>query len=147
MCAKRTGGSSGPSGMDSDGWKRILCSKQFKAKPMELCDSLADLARKLCTHHINPVYLKAFTACRLVPLNKKPGVRPVGIGEVLRRIVGKALTKVANGDLAVATAPTQVCSGLSGGVEAAIHAVRRIFEDEDTEAIILVDAHIRMPST
>ena len=102
MCAKRTGGSSGPSGMDSDGWKRILCSKQFKAKPMELCDSLADLARKLCTHHINPVYLKAFTACRLVPLNKKPGVRPVGIGEVLRYIVGKALTKVANGDLAVA---------------------------------------------
>ncbi len=39
-----------------------------------------------------------------------------------------------------ATAPLQVCSGLPGGVEAAVHALRRVYEDEDTEAIILVDA-------
>ena len=29
---KRTQGSSGPSGLDADEWKRILCSKQFKLK-------------------------------------------------------------------------------------------------------------------
>ena len=27
-CAKRTGGAAGPSGLDSDGWKRMLCLKQ-----------------------------------------------------------------------------------------------------------------------
>ena len=38
------------------------------------------------------------------------------------------------------TAPIQVCAGLSGGVEAAVHAAREIFEDSTTEALILVDA-------
>ena len=36
--------------------------------------------------------------------------------------------------------PPQVCGGLAGGVEAAIHAVRRLYDDEDTEAILMVDA-------
>ena len=140
-CAKRTQGSSGPSGLDADGWKRLLCSKQFKSKTEELCGSIADLARKLCSTHINPEYTRAFSACRLVPISKPPdGVRPVGVGEVLRRIIGKALMQVMNPELVNATAPIQVCSGLPGGVEAAVHALRRLYEDDDTEAVILVDA-------
>jgi len=43
-------------------------------------------------------------------------------------------------DLVGATAPIQVCAGLQGGVEAAVHAARECFEDPETEAIILVDA-------
>ncbi len=141
QCAKRTEGSAGPSGLDSDGWKRILCSKQFGSKPEELCDSIAELARKLCSTSINPKLIKSFTACRLVPLSKPVNsVRPVGIGEVLRRIIGKAIMQVLNPELVNATAPLQVCSGLPGGVEAAVHALRRVYEDDDTEAIIMVDA-------
>ena len=33
--------------------------------------------------------IKSFTACRLIPLSKNPGLRPIGVGEVLRRIAGK----------------------------------------------------------
>ena len=40
-CAKRTGGSAGPSGLDSDGWKRMLCSKQFGKKTDDLCEAIA----------------------------------------------------------------------------------------------------------
>ena len=43
-------------------------------------------------------------------------------------------------DIVSATAPLQVCAGLPGGVEAAVHAARQLFEDKDTEALILVDA-------
>jgi hypothetical protein len=39
--------------------------------------------------------LEAYTAaCRLIPLDKNPGVRPIRVGEVLRRIVGKAILSV-----------------------------------------------------
>ena len=34
----------------------------------------------------------------------------------------------------------QVCAGLEGGAEAAIHAVHDIFKDRTTEAVLLIDA-------
>ena len=126
--------------MDSDGWKRLLCSKQFGKKTDELCDAIAMMARRISTSHVDPKLTKSFVACRLIPLDKKPGVRPVGIGEVLRRIIGKAVMTILKKDVVSATAPVQVCAGLPGGVEAAVHAARKVFEDSETEALILVDA-------
>ena len=38
-------------------------------------------------------------ACRLIPLDKNPGLRPIGIGEVLRRIIGKAVSITLRKDL------------------------------------------------
>ena len=34
----------------------------------------------------------------------------------------------------------QLCAGQDAGCEAAVHAMERVFADEDTEAMILVDA-------
>ena len=136
--AKKSNGAAGPSGADSDLWKRLLCSKQFKKKPSDLCTTLAELAKKLNTKEINPKFLRAFVACRLVPLDKKPGVRPIGIGEIPRRIVAKAT--VLRPDLIESTAPLQTCAGLPGGIEASIHAMRKIFDEDDCEGILLVDA-------
>ena len=39
-----------------------------------------------------------------------------------------------------AAGPLQTCTGIRAGIEASIHAMRRIFEVDDSEAIILVDA-------
>ena len=38
--------------------------------------------------------LEGLVACRLIPLDKSSGVRPNGVGEVLRRIIGKAILTV-----------------------------------------------------
>ena len=60
----------------------------------------------------------------------------------MRRTIGKALMQVMNPELVNAIAPIQVCSGLPSGVEAAICALRRLYETmiQTTEAVILVNA-------
>ncbi len=140
--AKNLSGSGGPSGTDAETWQHILCSKQFKKKPELLKEAVSLLARKLCCEKIHPQYLKSYIAGRLIPLDKDQGqgVRPIGVGEVIRRIVGKAVMNTLKQDIINNTAPVQLCGGLQGGVEAAIHAVRKIFNDDSTKAILLVDA-------
>ena len=80
-------------------------------------------------------------ACRLVPLDKNPGLRPIGIGEVLRRIVGKMVVMVLRADLQENAGDLQLCAGQESGCEAGIHAMHQIFEDDDTHGIIQVDAN------
>ena len=89
--ASITKGGSGSSGLDADGWRWILTSNSFGTASPDLCKSVADFIKKLCSKRINSgnKLLEAFIACRLIPLNKNPGLRPIGAGEVLRRIAGK----------------------------------------------------------
>ena len=90
---------------------------------------------------VDPESLGAFLACRLIPLEKgESDVRPIGIGETLRRIVEKAAVRAVRGDIQSACGSLQVCAGLESGCEAAIHAVRECFEDDETEAALLIDA-------
>ena len=35
---------------------------------------------------VDPKSIEPLAACRLIPLDKSPGVWPIGVGEVLRRI-------------------------------------------------------------
>ena len=80
-------------------------------------------------------------ACRLVPLDKNPGVQPIAIGELPRRIISKAVLSIIGQDIADATCPLQLCAGLVGGCEAAIHAIQKLFSNTSTEGILLVDAN------
>jgi hypothetical protein len=67
-------------------------------------------------------------------------VRPIGVGEVPRRIIAKAILRTIGKDIEEAAGPLQVCAGQDGGCEAAVHAMRAIFQDADTEGCLLVDA-------
>ena len=145
--AKFIQGSGGPTMFDSEGWRHILCSKSYGKHSTELCDAIANFAKKLCTQNIHSECLKEFVSCRLIPLDKgndsegKPGVRPIGVGEILRRIVGKVVVSCIKTDIIEASGILQTCAGLQSGIEASIHAIREIFEKEPTtEAVLLVDA-------
>ena len=94
----------------------------------------------LCSSLVNPESISAFVACHLIPLDKCPGVRLIGVGEVLRRIIAKAVLRTIGKDIEEAAGPLQVCAGQDGGCEAAVHAMRIIFQDADTESCLLVDA-------
>lgn len=138
--AMKTKGSAGPSGMDAELYRRILCSKNFNIEGKQLREEVATMTRNLLTFSYHPSLLEGYTSCRLIPLNKDPGVRPIGVGEVLRRIIGKTISNFFKEELKEAAGPLQVCAGFSGGAEAAIHAMNSIFEEEDTDAVLLIDA-------
>lgn len=143
--AAHTKGGSGPSGLDGDGWRRILCSSSFGTTNSDLRKAIVDMIKKLCTEKITDSEgggdcLEAFVACRMIPLNKNPGLRPIGVGEVLRRIAGKVVMRVAKKDIMESTGSLQVCAGQDAGAEAAIHAMHDIYENEETEAVLLIDA-------
>ena len=69
--------------MDTDRWYRILISDNFGNVGEDLQKSIAEMAKRLCQER-SATYLAAFLACGLIPLHKQQGVRPIGIGEVLR---------------------------------------------------------------
>ena len=134
----RTEGAAGPSGLDAQGWRRLCTS--FKEDSASLCNSLANMCKRICSTYIDPEGLTTFVACRLMALDKCPGVRPIGIGEVVRRIFGKAILATIGNEIQEAAGAMQVCAGHQAGSEAAIHAMRETFEDPNTEAALLVGA-------
>ena len=136
--ALRTEGAAGPSGIDALGWRRLCTS--YNSASNQLCQSLAATARRLCTCYVDPKSISALTACRLMALNKNPGVRPIGIGETVRRILAKAILSITKGDVQEAVGTIQLCAGQLAGIEAGVHATRVLFEDECSEAALLVDA-------
>ena len=138
--ASMTKGAGGPSQLDAEQYHRLLTSNKYKKENKELRVQLATLARLLATEYLDPNTLEAFVACRLIPLDKNPGVRPIGIGEVTRQIVGKCISWVLCKDIQQTAGPPKAATGLQGGAEAAIHSMKLIFEQESTDGVILVDA-------
>ena len=64
---KRTRVAAGPSGMNADGWRRILIPGNFGNVGEDLRKSIAEMAKRLCQER-SANYLAAFLACRLIPL-------------------------------------------------------------------------------
>ena len=111
--ALHSSGSAGPSGIDALAWCR-MCSS-FKEASSNLCDAIAGVAQRICTSRVSPSALSALLACCLVPLNKNPGVRPIGVGEVVRRMIGKAIMKIVKKDVMFSVGSLQACSGIPSG--------------------------------
>ena len=87
--ALKTEGGSGPSGLDVDRWRKILV-QELRTIYADLRRAFANVIKKICTVNLpvdktkDGTPLEAFLACRLIPLEKNPGLRPIGVGEVLQ---------------------------------------------------------------
>ena len=58
----------------------------------------------------------------------------------LRRIAGKVVVSTIREDITESVGSLQVCAGQEAGSEAAVHAMHEIFKEQDTEAVLLIDA-------
>ena len=142
--AANTTGACGPSGLDADDWRRIIGSNIYGQTGSDLRKAIADFTKKLCHKRLKDDELKSvgpIQACRLIPLDKCPGLRPIGIGEVLRRIMGKCVMSVLSKDVIEAAGNLQLCAGQKSGCEVAVHAMTDFFRDDDgCEGVLQIDA-------
>ena len=138
---QRMTGSVGLSGVDAMGWKRF-CSSYGKASE-DLCKAIVRVARRISTSHMDPKGLMSFTTCYLIT-DKNPGVRLIGIGEVIRQITGKAILMITSADTCKAVGTQQLCAGKVSGVKARVHAMRRTNNDLDNETILMVNASMHL---
>ncbi|MEO7176741.1 MAG: reverse transcriptase domain-containing protein [Saprospiraceae bacterium] len=107
---------------------------------LQLVCAVAVLARRLASEYVDPQGLEALLANRGIAIDKCPGLRPVGVGEIMRRIVGKAIMIVTGPEIQSAVGALQLCAGHPTGVEAAIHSMREFLSHEDNDGILLIDA-------
>ena len=139
--ALRTKGAAGPSRLDADQWRRILSTRLFCSSGTDLCKEIARMAIQLCTAIIDdPDSISSPLACRLIPLNKNPVVRPIGIGEVLRRIIGKSVMIILKPEVQSAAGYIKLCAGQEAGCETAVHSAHDIFDEEDSHGVIPINA-------
>lgn len=132
-----TQGGAGPSGLNANAWRHLLTG--YRASP-QLAEAIAGVARRLCTEYVDPQSILAYTCSRLVAIDKNPGVRPVGIGEVVRRIVGKVALRVISKDLRRVAGNVQLCVGQRAGIESAIHELRSSFNSSTEQCVLQIDA-------
>ena len=107
--AQLMSGSAGPSGLDARAWRRLCTS--FHSASGDLCTVIAKLARRLCSSNVDPHGIAPLTACRLIALDKSPGIRPIGVRETLRRLISKVILQVVREDVQKVVGSMKLCAG------------------------------------
>ena len=99
------------------------------------------MTKILCTEKIvDKDSLVPIMACRLILLNKNSGLRPIGNGEYLLRIIEKAVLTILRDELIQQAGSLQSCAGVKGEIEANIHAMKELYDEEESQGMIQVDA-------
>ena len=112
-------GSAGASGTDACHWQDVLL--RYGAHSEHLHDSIATLIRRLSNTVTPWDDIRALVVCRLVALDKCPGVWPTGVCETLRRTAGKTVCTLTRCDLEDICGTSQLCGGVCSGIESALH--------------------------
>ena len=87
--ALKADGTIRPSGLDTAAWKH-LCSS-FSSFSSDVCDAMVSITRRICSSYEDASGLTVITACRLIAIDKCPGVRPIGVGETAHCIISRAI--------------------------------------------------------
>lgn len=105
-------GTAGPSGFDVEQRNHMLNTGLFKTHGEALANAIAELARTLATDTVeNKEIFEPILNCRSIPLDKKPGLRPIRIGETLRRLICKAVVYAMRAEIQESSGAQQLCAG------------------------------------
>jgi hypothetical protein len=136
-----TGSSGGLDGLRPDHLKEMFLSATDERTKNLLVNSLT----KFCNFIINgknfPATVKpVFFGARLIALLKKDGgIRPIAVGNSLRRLVSKTACQLVQEEAKTYLSPNQLGFGVRSGAETAIHAASHYISTNPTHVILKID--------
>ena len=119
----KSGSAGGILGMQPQHLKELVSGTNLPHAEQDTLRQLTRLVNRLAAGNVPPAWMEMLASAPLYALAKKGGgVRPIAVGETLRRIVAKCVCAALQQAAATRLSPTQVGVGERGGCEAAIHA-------------------------
>ena len=124
-----SGTAPGPSGLRANHLKEaVFCPSPDRAN--FALRSLTSVVSFLCTGKSPPDVTPHLCGASLFACKKKDGgFRPIAVGEVLRRLTSKCISRAVHAEASSILSPLQVGVGIPNGCEAIIHAVVNLHED------------------
>ena len=138
-----TGSAPGPSRLRANHIKQeIFCPSPDHAN--KALQSLTGVINLLCAGKVPPDVIPYLCGALLLPcLKKNGGLCPIAVGEVLRCLTSKCVTRAVLPEAINILSPLQVGVGLPGVCEAIVHSVVDVLEDHsippDHKHILMVD--------
>lgn len=120
--------------MVAGSWRTIVAYSNFGTSSSDFREVFPNVVQKLCTYFVETHTSEEFLSCHLISLNKTPWLQPNGLGWVIRRIACKVLASVLKDNVI-----KYRFAGQEADIEAVIYSIYLMYEDENTNRILLVD--------
>ena len=128
------------SGGAGTGWLYEHLKAVVTTKP-DLLPPLCDVLQVVASGRLHPDVARAMGASTLVPLGKEDaGIRPIAIGEVLYRTVGRAACRQKRNDFDSYFKPLQYGVMSPGGAEQILHTITAHLAKHQGHALVSLDS-------
>ena len=126
-----SGSAPGPSSFRANHFKEAMfCPSPDRGNTALL--GILKVVNLLCAGRAPSVVVPHLCGASLLACRKKDGgLRPIAVGEVLRRLISKCISRAVQSESFRVLTPLQVGVGVQAGCESIVHALARVQEDSD----------------
>ena len=128
----KKGSAPGPSGMRAEHLK-VAVEMGSPGRKEKTIESITNLVNNLLAGNMPKEVASYFCGANLFGAKKKDGgIRPIAVGEILRRLVSKAAMRVLSKKAEQLLSPLQLGIGVRGVCETVVHALREATKDNNS---------------
>ena len=134
----KKGTAPGPSGLRPEHLRVVLQSPTTRREGAS--NALTKLLNKMVAGLVPPQVAPYLCGARLHASKKRDGgIRPIAVGDLLRRLASKCVAEAVSGKAAALFSPLQHGVGVRNGCEAIVHATRGALDKDGTKFVMQAD--------